>query len=243
MLRHFFCCFFLFLGYFGYLSVVISWSMILTHLDDAFLLVVLLVGLSFLFSPFPFFAWDSFCTNHPLFLSPPNKLLGNRRIKSFLLLYQRNQQAGWLAAFGLKVEGMGVPEVGQGAWWYLAWVDIPYRSGRSPWTLGTVRGQKHGGGCCRPSVPPPLGRTRPQRVPTASRSTSQKPKLDSEHMNEVSPTHLLTYLHPFEVDPFINLSISLNLVLILCTSLLFILYPPLQHLHHFTNYKLTSLAH
>lgn len=210
---------------------------------------------------FLFFAWDSFRTNHThFFFSTTNKSTGHfhlistshhcwaRRIKSSLLLYQRNQQAGWVAASGLIVEGTGAPEVeevGRGAWWCLAWADIPYPSGRSPWTSGTVRGQKQGGGCCRPSVPPPSGRTRPQRAQTASRSTSQKPKLDSEHKNEVSPTHLLTYLHLFEADPHTDLSVSLSPVLDLLKVVAVYPLPSLQHFHHFTNhnYKFTSLAH
>lgn len=152
-----------------------------------------------------------------------------RRIKSSLLLYQRNQQAGWVAASGLIVEGTGAPEVeevGRGAWWCLARADIPYPSGRSPWTSGTVRGQKQGGGCCRPSVPPPSGRTRPQRAQTASRSTSQKPKLDSEHKMRCLPlTSSLTFtslkLTPTPISVFLWAQFW-----IFWKSLLFILYPP-----------------
>lgn len=121
-----------------------------------------------------------------------------------------------MAASGPIASRMGAPgveEVGLGAWWCLAWVDIPYPSGRSPWTSGTVRGQKQGGGCCRPSVLPPSGRTRPQKVQTASRSTSPKPRLDSERKTEVSPTHLLTYPHPCEADLRTNLSLSLSPIL------------------------------
>lgn len=171
-----------------------------------------------------------------------------RMIRNFLLLYQRNQQAGWVAASGPIVEGKGAPEVeevGRGAWWCPAWVDIPYPSGRSPWTLGTVRGRKQGGDYCRPSVPPPSGRTRPQKAPTALRSTSQKPKPDSEHKTEVSPTHLLTYLHPCQADPPTPISVFLwGQFWIFCGSL-FILYPSLKNFHHFTNhnYKFTSLAY
>lgn len=127
-----------------------------------------------------------------------------RRIRSFLLLCQRSQQAGWVAAFGPIAAGMGVlevEEVGWGAWWCLVWVDIPYPSGRSPWTSGTVRGQKQEGGCCKPSVLPPSGRTRPQRVLTASRSTSQKPRLDFEHWGvSHPPPHLLSPLWSWPVD-------------------------------------------
>lgn len=103
-----------------------------------------------------------------------------RRIRSFPLLYQRSQQAGSVAASGLIISGMWVVEVGQGAWWCLVWVDIPYPSGRSRWTSGTVREQRRGGGCCRPSALPRSGRTQPQRALTASRSTFLKPRLDSE---------------------------------------------------------------
>lgn len=121
-----------------------------------------------------------------------------------------------MAASGLIASGMEAPEVeevGREAWWCLAWVDIPYPSGRSPWTLGTVRGQKRGGGCCRPSVLPPSGRTRPRRAQTASRSTFPKPRLDSEHKTEVSPTHLLICPHPCKADLHTNLSLSLSPVL------------------------------
>lgn len=110
-----------------------------------------------------------------------------RRIKSFLLLYQRNQRAGLPAASGPTVQGTRPPEVAEldpVGWPCLALADIPYPSGRSPSTSGTVRGQRPGGGCCRQSVPPLSGRTRPRRVPTASRSTSQKRKLDSEHTHK-----------------------------------------------------------
>lgn len=81
----------------------------------------------------------------------------------------------------------GEEEGVQGAWWCLVWVDTPYPSGRSPWTSGTVRGQKRGGGCCRPRGPPPSGRTQPQRAPTASRSTSPRPRLDFERKTVGSP--------------------------------------------------------
>lgn len=93
-----------------------------------------------------------------------------------------------MAASGLIALGMWALEVGRGAWWYLAWVDTPYPSGRNPWTSGTVRGQKRGGGCCRPREPLPSGRTRPRRAPTASRSTSPKRRLDSEHRTVVCPS-------------------------------------------------------
>lgn len=98
--------------------------------------------------------------------------------------------------------------MGQGAWWCLVWVDILYPSGRNRWTSGTVRGQRRGGGCCRPSVPPRSGRTRPQRAPTASRSTFLKPRLDSETRTEASPSHLFTHPHPRQSDlctsPFLS---------------------------------------
>lgn len=118
-----------------------------------------------------------------------------------------------MAAYGPIASGMWGPEVGQGAWWCLVWVDIPYPSGRSPWTSGTVRGQKRGGGCCRPSVLPPSGRTRPRRVPTASRSTFPKPRLDSEQKTEVSPFHLATHPHPCKTDLHTNLRPFLSPVL------------------------------
>lgn len=146
-----------------------------------------------------FFAWDPFSYKPFFFTTRHDKSTVRlhhistshhpcaRRIRSFLLPYQRSQRAGWAAASGQIASRTVAPEVeeekeeaGRGAWWCLVWVDIPYPSGRSPWTSGTVRGQKQGGGCCRPSVPPPLGRTRPRRAPTASRSTSQRPRLDSE---------------------------------------------------------------
>lgn len=92
-------------------------------------------------------------------------------------------------------------EVGQGAWWCLASVGTPCPSGRSQWTSGTVRGQKRGGGCCRPGALPPSGRIRQQRAPTVSRSTSPKPRLDSEHRAEVFPSHLLTHPHPLQSWP------------------------------------------
>lgn len=161
-----------------------------------------------------------------------------RRTKSFLLLYQRSQQAGWVAVSGLIAQATGVQEaeeVGRGASWCLASVDTPCPSGRSPWISGTVRGQKQGGDCCRPSALPPSGRTRLQRVPTASRSTSQKPKLDSEHNTDVSPAH-----PPTPVPVFLWASIGM-----FCGVLVFILHPPCNYLHLLTNInsKLTLFAH
>ena len=162
-----------------------------------------------------------------------------RRIRSFLLPYQRSQWAGWAAASGQIASRMVAPEVeeekeeaGQGAWWCLAWADIPYPSGRSPWTSGTVRGQKQGGGCCRPSVPPPLGRTRPRRAPTASRSTSQRPRLDSER--------------PLPHFPSLTISVFLwARFWIFCGSLLFVLSPPfsISITSLTTTANFTSLAH
>lgn len=170
-----------------------------------------------------------------------------RRIRSFLLPYQRSQQAGWVAASVLIVAaGMVAPEWGQGAWWCLAWVDTPCPWRRSPWTSGTVRGQKRGEGCCRPSGLHPSGRTRPQRAPTASRSTSQKLRLDSEHKDEVSPTRLLTYPHPSQADLHITVSVFLWAQFWICgRSSLFILCPPFSIFLPIThsNYKPTFLVH
>lgn len=128
-------------------------------------------------------------------------------------------------------------EAARGRWRCPALVDIPYPSGRSPWTSGTVRGQRQGGGCSRQSVPPLSGRTRPRRALTASRSTSQKPKLDSEHTIEGFPPHLLTPLHPNT-----NLSVSLSPVLDLLRPIPLTL---LLHFYHFTNhdYKVAPHAH
>lgn len=109
-----------------------------------------------------------------------------RRIRSFLLPYQRSQQEGWVAASGPTVSQMEAPEVCQGDWWCLVLVDTPYPWGRSPWTSATGRGQKREGGCYRPREPLPSGRTQPQRAQTALRSTSLKPRLDSELKTGVS---------------------------------------------------------
>lgn len=107
-----------------------------------------------------------------------------RRIRNFLHPYQRSQRAGWAAAFGPIAWETGFPgmqEVARGGWWCPASEGTPSPSGRNPWTSETVRGQRREGGCCRPSVLPPSGRIRPQRAPTVSRSTSPKPRHDSEH--------------------------------------------------------------
>lgn len=160
------------LTFFSLFVFYLSHLFVPLHVEVFFLFYLCSFGFHIHISPnTPFFVF--------LFIVSTSHCQPSRKIRSFLPHYQRSQQVAWAAASEPTVWGTGAQEVVV-AWWCREWEGTPYPSGRNRWTLGTVRGWRRGGGCCRPSAPPPSGRTQPRRAPTASRSTSPKPRLDFE---------------------------------------------------------------
>lgn len=108
--------------------------------------------------------------------TPPHVRL--RRRRSFLLRYQRSQRVVWAGVCDRRAWLRQEAAVAR----WLSLMGVAYPSGTNPWTWANARGRRQGGGSFRqaPSGPPHSGRTLPQRVRTALKSTSPRLRPDCE---------------------------------------------------------------